>query len=191
MRKSLNVAAVAVAILTSIAVSGPVSATVIAKNYSMIALFTNPRYPVIGGRFSFSFDNAANVATTPSGLNTATINIPSLISGMSKLNYNVGFDELNISNYTNPSGCYPYITKMYCLDIKSVSASNPVGSFYYIDNFGSDAAPQYSQVYATSVTLTPVAGAAVPEPATWAMLVAGFGMVGATIRRKKALLASY
>ena len=30
---------------------------------------------------------------------------------------------------------------------------------------------------------------AVPEPATWAMLIAGFGLVGATLRRRKALPA--
>ena len=31
--------------------------------------------------------------------------------------------------------------------------------------------------------------AAVPEPGTWAMLIAGFGLVGATIRRRRALTA--
>ncbi len=31
---------------------------------------------------------------------------------------------------------------------------------------------------------------AVPEPATWAMLIAGFGLVGASLRRKRAALAT-
>ena len=31
-----------------------------------------------------------------------------------------------------------------------------------------------------------IAAGAVPEPATWAMLIAGFGMVGAAMRRRKA-----
>ncbi len=31
--------------------------------------------------------------------------------------------------------------------------------------------------------------AAVPEPATWALLIAGFGMVGATLRRHTARYA--
>ena len=34
-----------------------------------------------------------------------------------------------------------------------------------------------------------VAGPVIPEPATWAMLVAGFGMVGASIRRRNAATA--
>ncbi len=33
---------------------------------------------------------------------------------------------------------------------------------------------------------TPEAAAAVPEPATWAMLIGGFGMVGAAMRRRGA-----
>ena len=32
----------------------------------------------------------------------------------------------------------------------------------------------------------PRAGGAVPEPATWAMMIAGFGMVGAAARRRRA-----
>lgn len=29
----------------------------------------------------------------------------------------------------------------------------------------------------------------IPEPATWAMLITGFGLVGATVRRRRALAA--
>lgn len=32
--------------------------------------------------------------------------------------------------------------------------------------------------------------AAVPEPATWAMMIAGFGMVGATVRRRRSALVA-
>ncbi len=33
-------------------------------------------------------------------------------------------------------------------------------------------------------------GGAVPEPATWAMMIAGFGLAGATLRRRRAILAA-
>ena len=36
-----------------------------------------------------------------------------------------------------------------------------------------------------TITQTPVAAAAVPEPATWAMLLLGFGMTGASIRYRR------
>lgn len=38
-------------------------------------------------------------------------------------------------------------------------------------------------------TITGSAGPAVPEPATWAMLISGFGLVGATLRRRRPALA--
>jgi hypothetical protein len=35
-----------------------------------------------------------------------------------------------------------------------------------------------------------VSGAAVPEPATWALMIGGFGMAGATLRRRRAIGAA-
>ena len=40
-----------------------------------------------------------------------------------------------------------------------------------------------------SFTANVIAGAAVPEPATWGLMIAGFGMIGAAMRRRAALVA--
>jgi hypothetical protein len=42
--------------------------------------------------------------------------------------------------------------------------------------------------FAATEVITP-GGGAVPEPATWAMLLAGFGLVGVSARRRRALAA--
>ena len=42
---------------------------------------------------------------------------------------------------------------------------------------------------ADNITLAPVAGA-VPEPATWAMMILGFGAAGATLRRRRQAFAA-
>ena len=43
---------------------------------------------------------------------------------------------------------------------------------------------------ATIVTLDINGGSAVPEPASWAMMIGGFGLVGAAMRRRKVALAA-
>ncbi len=43
----------------------------------------------------------------------------------------------------------------------------------------------YSRLTVTSGVVTPPMQPAVPEPATWAMMLAGFGMMGATLRRHR------
>ena len=62
-----------------------------------------------------------------------------------------------------------------------VFAENPTGGGYESDNH---TVGRWNRI---SGTIIPVTGGinAVPEPATWAMLLAGFGMVGVAARRRK------
>ena len=56
------------------------------------------------------------------------------------------------------------------------------GEFDYTSSGGSG-------IQFTSVNFSPVMSA-VPEPATWAMMIAGFGLVGGTMRRRKTAVAT-
>lgn len=47
----------------------------------------------------------------------------------------------------------------------------------------------YIQVYDAAITNQGVISGVVPEPASWALLIAGFGLVGATMRRRRAVAA--
>ncbi len=46
------------------------------------------------------------------------------------------------------------------------------------------------KVKATFKLSAPLAGGAVPEPATWGMMIMGFGMAGATLRRRRTAVAA-
>lgn len=74
--------------------------------------------------------------------------------------------------------------------------SNPGNrSFYLYGNAGeviksvtlTSAPDRFSQLKQTDIGI--VRAPAVPEPATWALLVAGFGVVGSALRRRKASVA--
>lgn len=53
------------------------------------------------------------------------------------------------------------------------------------DAFAYDDTPGAYQITLTGVTFGPAAVAGVPEPATWAMMLMGFGAIGAGLRRRK------
>ena len=60
----------------------------------------------------------------------------------------------------------------------SVTFFNPLGNSSD-DQFGVD-----------NLSFSTSRGGVVPEPATWAMMIAGFGMAGATLRRRRAIPAA-
>lgn len=47
----------------------------------------------------------------------------------------------------------------------------------------------YIQIYDAALTNQQIISGDVPEPASWAMMIAGFGLIGATMRRRRAVTA--
>jgi hypothetical protein len=72
-----------------------------------------------------------------------------------------------------------------------VALSNGSGFFAYkLQDIGSGVFTHNAEATFGNITSYQIADAgAVPEPASWAMLIAGFGLVGATQRRRRAAIA--
>jgi hypothetical protein len=77
------------------------------------------------------------------------------------------------------------------------TALNPsIGIYYYFDDGAFGAVGTYeSQLFgadqAGRLVVTDLGGGAVPEPATWAMMIAGFGAVGFAMRRRQNVTVSF
>ena len=63
------------------------------------------------------------------------------------------------------------------------------GAFTKIMNATPNQSPYFQANY--SITITPAATAPVPEVATWAMMIAGFGLAGAALRRRRSVAVSF
>ena len=110
-------------------------------------------------------------------------------------NYSGQIDQLmgNVSNleirYSNNT-----ITMLRNNDtIRLVTGADQANTFYFrtVNFLGEE--PNYTTAFVSHVSITTpdVCGAApctsgTPEPANWALLIAGFGLTGATLRRRRA-----
>ena len=67
----------------------------------------------------------------------------------------------------------------------SLSAINSAGNFGFFFNGAPGAYQEYTQGKVGTFDTIKISGAGVPEPAAWALMLAGFGLVGATLRSSR------
>ncbi|WP_108812612.1 PEPxxWA-CTERM sorting domain-containing protein [Sphingorhabdus sp. Alg231-15] len=115
--------------------------------------------------FSVTFDNSADISGTTTGLNILSATLPYA----AQFAYSSGSDTLTLATNANPNSC-----------------GNPAESFcIFINSFST--APNASFVQQSTASggywrANTVATSAVPEPATWAFMILGFGAMGGTLR---------
>ncbi|WP_439544767.1 PEPxxWA-CTERM sorting domain-containing protein [Sandarakinorhabdus sp.] len=131
------------------------------------------------------------------------------VTGFNVVNTNSGTPETALSailgtgTFAGLQGDWAVFTTSLAITAGQVFGIEPVtsafaaswhfGGFYgggrdYFLSGGSFQPQQTGQSggFRTFVDISPVSGGAVPEPASWAMLIAGFGLVGAAARRRRA-----
>ena len=133
-------------------------------------------------------------------------------SSVSRLTYNDGqafrLNEIEIAhNYGNSSGLntYDWYTVVFTFDyadgtskVEERTLSNAAGNWLNATTVEFDEAlliafswkpGQNTSGFLQFDNIVLNREAAVPEPATWALLIAGFGFVGASLRRRRAIAA--
>ncbi|MHA6722275.1 PEPxxWA-CTERM sorting domain-containing protein [Sphingomonas sp. RS2018] len=178
---------IALALAASTVLAGAADAAVITKTYQVTSKFSSGPYSSIVTTFDATYDPAP----ISSGGNAVTLSNFSTTGGASFGNEDAGF-------YYNPAkGSRP---EQRLLVIGGAGRANSF-SENGIDDFEIDIAVSSSGealgvlgvaytldyvLYQGTGALTDASiSAAVPEPATWAMMLVGFGMVGAASRYRR------
>ncbi|MDO6416063.1 PEPxxWA-CTERM sorting domain-containing protein [Sphingomonas sp. BIUV-7] len=123
--------------------------------------------------FSVSFDNAADIAATDVGLTVTSLS--PMLSPMFKFVYTKSSDTLSVGNLPQNGGFVLAGPNKFGALIAAISTNEPLAILFgYSDQAGR---PYFSSQVSTI--------ASVPEPATWAMMVGGFGLIGSMMRRRR------
>lgn len=137
----------------------------------------------VTGSFSVTFDPTQDYPSLTSGVVIDSINLP--INGNALFSYvqagGLGQMEIIVGNGQCASGCYEF----------DVANSAPFFNGKGSDTFkGNDFFFYYTggQQFTTNIgRYTITSGSGTPEPTTWALMIAGFGLAGAALRRPRTM----
>ncbi|MBB4155297.1 subtilisin-like proprotein convertase family protein [Sphingomonas jinjuensis] len=178
--------------------SGPASTYPIAFNVSgQVGTITAVTFTLTGLTHTFS-DDLDILLTGPTGQNVMLMSDAGSSSNLNAVTYTFSQSAANSladagvnasgtykpSNYSGSDGAneaIPNVSGPYgsSLAIFNGLSANGTWNLYINDDNGGDVGSL------RSATLSITTTGAVPEPATWAMMLVGFGMVGAVARRRK------
>jgi hypothetical protein len=153
------------------------SAAVVTRNFQITAFGFESGAPVsvVSGKFSYTYNDAAFI-TPPAAVALSDFNVP--YAGTALFSFNKGNDVLitgtNIGfvNYTvSPN------TPGFGFFLQHPGTTPQISSLVYSAGLG-------ALYHASRINVVDLD--AVPEPATWAMMIAGFGLVGGLARRRSA-----
>lgn len=160
----------------------PADAALITQTFSIKARNFGSGAPIdpVSGRFTLSYDkDAVIIPQTATGLSIAGLNLP--YDGTALFSYQRGGEFLVISN--NFTGFFSFTLggagSKFGFSIMNLSTTPTIGTFGYSRD---------GTIYSSSTV--GVTSGAVPEPASWAMMIAGFGLAGTTMRRRQTMAAT-
>lgn len=143
--------------------------------------------------WSFVLNNGTNSVTLDNTNSLFTIFGSNLSATATALNFNFGqVDPRSFVMVHAFSG----LNSLICFDASNASSctGNPsavsFGAGTWTTNMQTLSQAGVTTIASTTgTTLVPLQNTAVPEPATWAMMVLGFGLVGSAMRQRKTTVA--
>lgn len=118
--------------------------------------------------YSATFDTDLFYEADTSVLSILSTNIPDAIT----FSWNPGGTTMVLATFGSSGGC-SHPSDSFCAFVSDLSTGTP----YFVE--------QSRQTGGwVARTITAGGGPGVPEPATWGLMIAGFGLVGASLRRR-------
>jgi len=178
---------IASGIALSLALSGAAAhAAIITETVSFTATGFGQDAPVdpVSGSFTFTFDPTLDFPNNTPGVTVNDLNLP--ISGNAEFSYakapNLPEGELSIilgNGQCLAAGCFELD---FATPANAFFSGNGSGVFTGDDFAFYDAPTLGGEQFQASTGTYTVTSGAVPEPATWAVIVVGFGGIGAALR---------
>jgi hypothetical protein len=153
------------------------SAAVVTKHFQITALGfeAGAPVPVVSGKFTYTYNDQAFI-TPPAAVVLSGFNVPFM--GTALFSFNKGNDVLTTGNNI---GLLSYTVSPnapgFGFFLQHPATAPQVSSFVYSAGLG-------ALYHASRINVIDLD--AVPEPASWAMMLAGFGLVGGLSRRRSA-----
>ncbi len=180
------------------------NATIVTRNYDLVASDFEQAFgpgtaaaPVdpMHLNFTLTFDDSVDTLDgVTEGLVVNSFNLPYTL----KYTYFASFDFLIIGTAPIPYGAcvqFSIIEDNFCafIDNAAQTSSSATPATVTFDDWSgtyilSLATPTH-QWNAREAQLVVTAPGAVPEPASWALMIAGFGLAGAAMRRRQAIVS--
>ena len=170
----MKLIALAAALVGSV-VATPASAAAITEAYQFLAVFPSGPNSEINGDFSVSYDSSLTGAVTANAFNS-----PQLAGYEPVRGRNIGFGQVgSIGNNCTDSGCSVQRGEEQFFLSFQLNSVGLVGT-RLVYSVAGGAINQSS-----SLVLTRQLNAPVPEPASWGMMLVGFGVIGALLRFRR------
>lgn len=166
---------------TFAALARPAGAATITRIYDLHAIafdFGAPIDPVVG-RFTVTFDDAADLPNARAGISVSGFNLP--VTRPISFTFAHAADELLIGTDvgTGPGSNAGFPSFVFGIFAPARAARPSTTNFTYA------AGGRLYSTFRTNVTATTASVAAIPEAAGWTMMVSGFGLLGASMRRPR------
>lgn len=163
-------------------------------------LSATPGNVALGAEFTLGTFSYKNTQTYGDALQTVDLSLSALVGGVQSPDF---LFRLTLDQTPNGPPC-KYASVTPCADAVSVAVLSGTGTFLangreytlFIDGFRNEAGDFSSLFVGDENTITtasiiarfaPADGTSVPEPASWAMMVGGFGLLGSAMRRRPVL----